>query len=105
MPKRRKATHHTADYWQAHITACSESPLTCEQYCQKHHLTTSTFYNWKKKLQTRQHDGSESLAVSSLLELPSDLLVTEPVSNKHGSGSWDIELSLGHGVILRMRQL
>lgn len=60
MSTRRKAQHHNADYWRTHISACEESDLTQQQYCQTHQLTISTYYNWKKKLLSAS--GNQSIA-------------------------------------------
>jgi uncharacterized protein involved in tolerance to divalent cations len=99
MNQRRKAKHYAADYWQAHITACEQSHLTQQQYCREHQLTISTYYNWKKKLQS-DSDIKSPIKTEPLIELSANVLTDD---NFMPPNSWDMELSLGQGITLRLR--
>lgn len=39
-----------AEQMRQHIAACQSSGVHVEQYCKEHHLKTSTYYYWRKKL-------------------------------------------------------
>ncbi len=43
-----------------HIAACKSSGLYVEQYCKEHHLNSSTYYYWRKKLsdESKKNTGS-----------------------------------------------
>jgi hypothetical protein len=82
------------DEWQHLITEQQSSQLSQKAYCQEHGLVLSTFQYWKRKL------VSVGLPVSQAdtwLELPS------AVDGSLVAG-WDIELELGNGICLRLKQ-
>jgi hypothetical protein len=93
----RKVTHRKAEYWQEQINNWQSSHLTQVQFCQQQGLAMSTFYSWQKKLRTET--VSEQQLPPPFIELPLDSLHT-PEPENH----WDIELSLGNGITLRIRQ-
>ncbi len=73
------------------------SGLTQPQFCQQNDLAISTFNKWQKKL---RHEGKAELKLPEpFIELP-----TESFNHSEPEKQWDIELSLGNGVTLRMRQ-
>jgi hypothetical protein len=86
---------HSADYWQEQITLWQASGLSQKVFCQQNRLALSTFQRWKK-----QFTGDESSVpdVSDFIELP---LSGDASQDKT---AWDIELSLGGGITLRLRQ-
>jgi len=98
-PKKR--TYYRADYWQQHVNACHASGLSQTEYCREHGLAISTFHRWQKKLREADiSDFSEPAPAAHFIEWPVESLQqSEPAP----STAWDIELSLGHGVVLRMR--
>ena len=99
MKQRRQLKHHSSDYWRNHISACEQSHLTQQQYCREHQLTISTSYNWKKKLQSG-HDLKPTVKTEPLVELPVNVLSDDSFMTPK---SWDMELSLGQGITLRLR--
>ena len=76
--------------WQRLITQQQSSHLSQKAYCQEHGLGLSTFQYWKRKLRTA------GLPVT-WLELP-------PAVDGSLVAGWDIELELGNGVCLRLKQ-
>ena len=64
---------------------------TQEAFCRGRGIAPSSFQHWKRKLERVEPDTSPDW-----VELPVDL----PCSTV----SWDIELSLGDGLVLRLRR-
>jgi len=84
----------SAEQWQKIILAYDQSELTQEAFCARESLPPSSFYTWRKRLEdVKPTDTKQSLFVElASPPLPS----TEP--------DWDIELSLGDHIVLRLRQ-
>lgn len=87
--RRRRRSRAT---WQALIAEQMVSDLTQRAFCQEKQLSLTTFQKWKYRLDqgSRQENAAPWVEV-----LPPGV----------GEGpSWDIELDLGGGVCLRLRQ-
>ncbi len=80
--------------WQHLITQQQSSQLSQRAYCQEHGLGLSTFQYWKRKLESA---GIPVASPDTWLELPS------AVDGSLVAG-WDVELELGNGVCLRLKQ-
>ena len=99
--------HRTPEQWQALINQHRNSGLSIEQFCRQHKLARSCFYKWRKRLseQTIQNPNQPTVAKPSatqetnFLDL-SALVDASPTANQ----GWDIVLSLGNGVELRLSQ-
>jgi len=103
MNTPKKAIHRNADFWQSHINTCRSSGLTQTDYCRERGLAISTFHRWQKKLrESGQADHTEPAPADLFIEWPMESL--EQKESGSSEKPWDIELSLGHSVILRMRQ-
>ncbi len=92
-PATHTGNRRSQEEWQRLITQQQSSQLSQKAYCQQHGLGLSTFQYWKRKLVST---GLPACA-DAWLELPSG------VEGSLLSG-WDIELELGHGVCLRLKQ-
>jgi hypothetical protein len=79
--------------WQRCLTRQVASGLSQKAFCEREGLNASEFSRWKRRL--RGETPAES-GPASWLEL------APPRSE--ALGSWDIELDLGNGVCLRLRQ-
>ena len=96
MSKRRNKTE-----WERLIDEQTTSGLSQKAFCGQRGIPLATFGYWKRKLQaeilsTPAGSGSETVSLTDWIELPT-----------HGSvsgGSWQIELDLGNGLCLRLRQ-
>ena len=80
--------------WQHLITQQQSSQLSQKAYCQERGLGLSTFQYWKRKLTTTGLSVSQS---DTWLELPSAV-------DGSPDTSWDVELELGNGICLRLKQ-
>lgn len=97
--RHRKVIHHKVEYWQEQINQWKSSNLTQVEFCHQNGLAISTFHKWQKKL--RAEEPPEQQLPEPFIEFPVDSL-SSPVPEP--DQQWDIELSLGNGITLRMRQ-
>lgn len=84
-------SRRTAEEWKQLLEAYAASGLDQKQFCREQGLGYSTFAKWKKRLVT-----GKPVSESPLFELAAPL-VDSPTS-------WDIELALGAGMVLRIRR-
>ena len=90
-----KKTRRTSHQWQQLINDWQHSGQTVAEFCQSQHVTPSSFYLWRKRLDT---DVSET-TLSPWIALSSS-----PGTDVVSGNDWQLELSLPGGVILRMKQ-
>ena len=91
--------HRTPEQWQALVDQHRASGLSASQFCKQENIGYSSFCNWRKRLSDQPTDNSTDSGEASFLDL-SSLMGTSPSS---GLG-WNIVLSLGNGVELRLSQ-
>lgn len=98
---RAKRKHHSATQWQTWLHEFAISGLSQSEFCRRKGLTLSAFYNWRKRLD--QISAAErTQAPRSFVEIkPSVAPINVPGSDH--PGTWDLELELGHGRVLRLR--
>lgn len=95
----------SADEWRALMRMYSRSGETRKQFCAQHGLALSTFEWWRRRL---RQDFPTRVASRRSSPVPSNALFIElteevkPVAA--ASPAWDVELELGRGVVLRLRQ-
>ena len=90
----------TLEQWQALVDQQRQSGLSARQFCQQQQIGYASFCNWRKRL-SEQPDESDDSASSepSFLDL-SSLMGDSRTTN----AGWNIVLSLGKGVELRLSQ-
>ena len=86
---------HSPEYWQEQVQLWQASGLSQRAFCQQYQLALSTFQRWKQQLIKDELTKPEPAA---FIELP---LVNDSPQN---TTTWDIELLLGDGITLRLRQ-
>lgn len=84
---RKKQVRRTEAQWHSLLDAFERSELSVKQFCAEHELTVSSFHLWRNKRR----------AVAKEQFVP---LVAPTVS----PSGWEIELSLGDGMTLRLRR-
>ncbi len=93
-----KYTRRSKKQWQQLIELQQASGQSQKSFCQQEKLSVTTFSYWKKKLRQGLEPTDPSLEIPSpdaWVELPTEL----PLTNV-----WHIELDLGNGVCLRLKQ-
>ena len=91
--------HRTPEQWQVLVDQQRDSGLSAPQFCKQESIGYASFCNWRKRLSDQSTDDSAGSGEASFLDL-SSLMGTSPSS---GPG-WNIVLSLGNGVELRLSQ-
>ena len=83
--------------WRALLWEQRESGLSQRAFCKRKGLALSSFRNWKRRLTTTTVPAEPP--DHHWLELP-----VGPSRPTDPGGHWDIELDLGNGCCLRLRQ-
>jgi putative transposase len=91
--------HRSLIQWQALVDQQRHSGLSALQFCKEQSIGYASFCNWRKRLSEESDVDAASGAESSFLDL-SSLMAASPSA---GQG-WNIVLSLGNGVELRLSQ-
>ena len=96
MSKRRSRIE-----WQELIDEQAASGLSQKAFCSQPGISVATFGYWKRKLGSESHSlptgsGADTVSLAEWIELPTH----GPASG----GGWQIELELGNGLCLRLRQ-
>lgn len=95
----RKYTRRSEAQWRGLITNVEYSDLTLEAYCQHHKIAPSGFYSWRKRFECEVRKDAN---VESLIDITPQLC-TQASSTPLKNTSWQVELELGHGCILRIK--
>lgn len=98
---QKPSNRRSASEWQNLISQQLESGVSQKAFCKLNNICLSTFTLWKHKLtQTANTPPSQqSVAAPEWIELPANLDSAVPEQS-----TWDMELELPGGVILRMRR-
>ncbi len=91
--------HRTPKQWQVLVDQQRDSGLSAPQFCKQENIGYASFCNWRKRLSGQSTDDSAGSGEASFLDL-SSLMGASPSS----SPGWNIVLSLGNGVELRLSQ-
>ncbi len=92
-------TRRTPEQWRALIDQQRDSGLSAMQFCKQQNIGYASFCNWRKRLSYQPLSEVSDSGEAGFLDL-SSLMGASPSS---GSG-WNIVLSLGNGVELRLSQ-
>ena len=91
--------HRTPEQWQALVNQQRDSGLSAPQFCKQENIGYASFCNWRKRLSDPSTDDSAGSGEANFLDLSS----LTGTSSSSGPG-WNIVLSLGNGVELRLSQ-
>ncbi|TVZ38665.1 hypothetical protein P886_3041 [Alteromonadaceae bacterium 2753L.S.0a.02] len=95
----RKYARRSETQWRELIANYGRSNLTLEAYCQQHHIAPSGFYSWRKRFKSKQAQDNNTDRFIDITPQPSASPMTSELSNN----SWQVELELGQGWILRIK--
>ena len=101
MEKQRKIRRSRAQ-WESLLQAFQQSNLSVQQFCQANHLAESSFYKWQHQLGTAS--GSDGAKLTALNENNLLTLIAPDSLHSPSANDWLIELTLGPGCTLRIRQ-
>lgn len=84
--------------WREVFTRFEQSGQSIEQFCTQQGLALSTFNRWRHRLRTQRHKAIQGSPEAVFVELSTADTPRAEVS------AWDVELELGKGIFLRLRQ-
>lgn len=90
--------HRSPEQWQVLVNQQRDSGLSALQFCKQEKIGYASFCNWRKRLSDQAAGDSADSGGAGFLDL-SSLIGATP----SGPG-WNIVLSLGNGVELRLSQ-
>jgi len=91
--KRSTRIHRSESDWQKLIQQHARSELSVRAFCKQHHIGDGSFYLWRNRLATPVDEA----AAINLVDI-TGIVTTE------ASPRWHIELDLGDGIKLNLRQ-
>ena len=92
-------TRRSPEQWQALVLQWQESGLSAPQFCEQNEVGYASFCNWRKRLSTQDSPVEKTSYEAPFIDLQS--LTSDSADNAKG---WNIVLSLGNGVELRLSQ-
>jgi hypothetical protein len=87
------------EQWQALFAEQAASGLSQQAFCQAHGLSTSAFYQAKSRMKT---NGAVPMALRPEPAFVAVSVDPSPVMSDRPQ-DWEVELTLGAGVVLRLR--
>ena len=118
MAGSTKRRQRSRAQWQLLIERAERSPRSVAAFCQAEGVSTASFYAWRKRI---ANSAPQSAAVTDCAPVPSRSAATVvaalagEAAGLHDLGTlagtrpevapWDLELTLGAGVLLRLRRL
>ena len=91
--KRGRYTRRSASRWAELVIEQAQSGLCQRRFCERHDLSYSSFGHWKRRLGA---DVGEAERESEFVELT--------VQHPPEDTTWEVELTLGPAVVLRVRR-
>ena len=88
LTKRR--TRRSRDEWRRLIDEQAESGQTQSAFCAARGISVGSLQNWKRRLAAPEATPQPWLELGTLAEAK--------------SATWDVELALGDGILLRLRR-
>ena len=85
---QRRRVMRSQKQWRDLITKFERGELGVRQFCEQHDLTSSSFHLWRKRLREEKQPAPRFVALSV------------PAGERE---DWDVELSLGPSMTLRLR--
>lgn len=86
--------------WRALFSEYEASNLSQKAFCERHQLSMSSFYQWKKRLSSDAPNETNFIDISHQFQGDS----FEP-EKPEPTPAYQIELELGFGIVLRVRSL
>lgn len=97
----RQRRNRSESEWRKLFEAFNSSGLTQTQFCKDHHISSGSFHKWKKRLFSSNQSNKASPFIEVAPIAPNAIIPTSPHFEK--PQTWDVELELAKGCILRIR--
>ena len=97
----RKYTRRSEAQWRDLINNFAHSDLTQEGYCQQHKISPSGFYAWRKRFESESPKMPNS-AQEAFVDITPQLTPKSAIEGSENA-SWNVELELGTGYVLRIK--
>jgi hypothetical protein len=94
--KRKPRVMRTKDQWKALVSGFESSSLNQADYCKQKEISSSGLHKWRKHF-TKEQPSTDFIDISEPLS-PQNALAATP----RGDSSWQVELELGQGIVLRV---
>ena len=104
--KKKTYTRRSTEQWRSIVNQYAKSGMSHEAFCNTHDIASSGLYNWRKRF-SEEHSTQDPSA-DQLIEITPQLTDTSPKKSNSfdpdtKNDSWQVELQLGSGCILRFR--
>lgn len=93
--------HRSAEQWQYLIDQQRDSGLSVNIFCEKHDIGYASFCKWRKRLSDQLFNDNNQPRAEKADFLDLSALMRQATPSASG---WNIVLSLGNGVELRLSQ-
>ncbi len=97
LPQPRRI-RRSKDQWREVFARFEQSSQTIEQFCTQQCLALSTFNRWRQRLRSDSRQATQGSPEAVFVELSRSDAPCAVLS------PWDVELELGKGMFLRLRQ-
>jgi hypothetical protein len=87
--------------WKALLEEFHRSGLSKVVFCKQHGVATSSLNRWQRILLEEQTGGADFIDVTE----PLSTAPVAPIPARECDNTWQVELALGAGVVLRLRTL
>lgn len=103
-PGRR--TRRSEREWRALVKGYARGDETRRAFCARHGVALSTFAWWQRRVRDDAHGVTSTTArdASDAGALFVELTSATPPMATPSASAWDVELTLGAGVVLRVRR-
>ena len=92
---KRSQKQRTLEQWIKLINEFDPKLQTINEFCKIKNIGTSSFYKWKGKLDLTESTAKAERPVFVPIQTQSQSIIPN-------TPEWDLELELGHGIILRL---
>jgi transposase-like protein len=93
----RRRIRRSPEQWRELFARFEQSGQSREQFCTAHDLGVSTFGRWRQRLRRERRVSAAAGGDALFVELAQE-------TSARAAPPWEVELQLGAGVILRLRQ-
>ena len=99
-PRPRRRVRRSQQQWRELVARFEQSGQERKEFCAEQGLSLGSFTQWQRKLREPVPGGSNAAEEAVFIELPG-----AQAGAAAPPGSWELELQLGAGVVLRLKRL